>query len=324
VFRAMTWNVQNLFLAGAEDGPETQAEFDAKIASLKTVIDAQAPDVLALQEVGPLEALAALQGALTHALPHTAISDRPDGRGIRVAVLSRLEITSTVQLLDLPPGLIPPQVEDIDLGHPGAAQMDSLKRGALEVTVDAAGGPVTLITAHLKSKLLTFPGGFQPANEDERARYGGYALNRRTVEAVTLRVRLDALLQGHGQERRVLLMGDLNDEIEAATTQIFNGPGGSEIGTPGFSQPDGGDGDRMWNLAPLIPEAQRFTRIYRGRRELIDHIFASHQLLDPEPRVSTAIAAPGELPSITDDPQEQRGKPGSDHSAVIAEFDHGV
>jgi hypothetical protein len=66
----------------------------------------------------------------------------------------------------------------------------------------------------------------------------------------------------------------MNDEVDAATTQILNGPPGSEIGTGGFSDPD--RGDRMWNLAPLIPPEQRFSRIYRGRKELIDHIFVSN------------------------------------------------
>src|SRR5919106_4730507 len=47
----------------------------------------------------------------------------------------------------------------------------------------------------------------------------------------------------------------MNDEVEAATTLILNGPPGSEIGTVGFDQPDLRDGDRLWNLAPLIPEA---------------------------------------------------------------------
>jgi endonuclease/exonuclease/phosphatase family metal-dependent hydrolase len=75
----------------------------------------------------------------------------------------------------------------------------------------------------------------------------------------------------------VIVLGDLNDEVEAATTQIRNGPTGSEIGTGGFNQPDHGDRQRQWNLAPRIPEAQRFSRIYRGREELIDHIFASHR-----------------------------------------------
>jgi hypothetical protein len=68
----------------------------------------------------------------------------------------------------------------------------------------------------------------------------------------------------------VILAGDLNDEVDAATTQILNGPTGSEIGTVGFGRPDRGDGDRMFNLAPLIPEPQRYSRVYRGRQELID------------------------------------------------------
>jgi hypothetical protein len=31
----------------------------------------------------------------------------------------------------------------------------------------------------------------------------------------------------------------------------------------------------LWNLSLRIPEAQRFSRIYRWRKELIDHIFVS-------------------------------------------------
>jgi hypothetical protein len=45
----------------------------------------------------------------------------------------------------------------------------------------------------------------------------------------------------------VVLTGDMNDEVDAATTLILNGPPGSEIGLVGFDhQPDLGDGDRMW------------------------------------------------------------------------------
>jgi hypothetical protein len=70
-----------------------------------------------------------------------------------------------------------------------------------------------------------------------------------------------------------------------------------------------GDAWRMWNLAGAIPEAERFSRVYRGRRELIDHISASKALVDPLPAVHTH-AAEGTLRSITDNPREQRGKPG--------------
>ncbi|MDP8928424.1 MAG: hypothetical protein M3O70_07575 [Actinomycetota bacterium] len=51
---------------------------------------------------------------------------------------------------------------------------------------------------------------------------------------------------------------------------------------PGFARPYQGDGQPLWNLAPLIPEAQRFSRFSRflpGRGELIDHLLASHKLV---------------------------------------------
>ena len=42
-FRVMTWNVENLFDVRDDDGPKTQAQFAAKIESLRAVIDAQQP-----------------------------------------------------------------------------------------------------------------------------------------------------------------------------------------------------------------------------------------------------------------------------------------
>jgi Protein of unknown function (DUF2975) len=75
-----------------------------------------------------------------------------------------------------------------------------------------------------------------------------------------------------------------NDEPTAATTQIVAGPTGSEIDlTAGsaFHRPDADDAFRLWNLAPLLPPDQRFTRVFKGRGELIDHLFASHRLVNP-------------------------------------------
>ena len=71
--RVMTWNVENLFLPGDDAGPDTQATFDRKTAALAAVIDAETPDVLALQEVRPPEALDDLRGTLTHHLPHAEL-----------------------------------------------------------------------------------------------------------------------------------------------------------------------------------------------------------------------------------------------------------
>jgi endonuclease/exonuclease/phosphatase family metal-dependent hydrolase len=273
----MTWNVENLFDVGDEDGPDTQAELKAKVESLRSVIDEQKPHVLGLQEIGSESALGKLQAALKTPMPHKAVA-APDERGIRVAFISRRVLHAPIQIRPFPGGLLPVQVGDDPPGPDGPRTMNLMGRAALQVTVRANGRDGHVINAHLKSKLLTFPGGFTPVDEDQRARFAAFALYRRSSEATTLRVYLDGLLTGGGREKPVILMGDMNDEPDAATTLILNGPPGSEIGSVGFDQPDQGDGDRMWNTAALIPEPLRFTRLYRGRMELIDHIFVSHFL----------------------------------------------
>jgi predicted extracellular nuclease len=89
------------------------------------------------------------------------------------------------------------------------------------------------------------------------------------------------MLMDAGDDRPLILTGDLNDTVQAATTQLLLGPPGSEIGTRGFDQPDQGDGRRLWNLAPLMPEGKNYSRINEGRKELIDHILVSAALVKP-------------------------------------------
>jgi len=64
---------------------------------------------------------------------------------------------------------------------------------------------------------------------------------------------------------------------------------------------------------PLIPEAKRFSRVFHGRRELIDHILTSHFLITNVAQVTTV--APGPLPSVTEHPALH---PDSDHAAFLA------
>ena len=283
--------------------PQTLAE------TIKTI----APDVLAVQEVGDPVALTDLIGKLDGTWHH-ALSKHDDARHIRVGFLSRHPLTVVSDTATLPSGLLPIQIAD----QPKPLS-NELSRGALTVTVEPVTGfSLTLITCHLKSKLLTFPNGrFAPRDEGERARYGAYALYRRAAEASAVRDLATKQLEGSDTER-VIVLGDLNDEVDAATTQIFNGPTGSEIGTTGFNRADNGDRQRLWNLAPRIPEAQRFSRKYRGRDELIDHIFVSQALVKPLPEVRTEVGQG--VASVADDPRLRRGKPGSDHAPVIATF----
>jgi len=86
-FGAMTWNVENLFRPTLEAEDAERERYQRKLGLLAEIIGRLAPDVVALQEVGGEEPVEDLQGALDGTYPHRAVSDYPDGRGIRVAFL---------------------------------------------------------------------------------------------------------------------------------------------------------------------------------------------------------------------------------------------
>jgi endonuclease/exonuclease/phosphatase family metal-dependent hydrolase len=307
-----TWNLENLFRPGSEYGPTSQEAYEGKLAALAEVITDIDPDVLAVQEVGSREAIQDLVDRLDGDW-HVALSRFPDRREIRVGFISRLRFDDAEDIRDFPSAVVPVQIDDE--GVTSAVT----NRGVLRVRVTHQDRAVDLVTCHLKSKLLTFPGErFTARDEGERARFAAYALYQRAAEAVTVRSLGDHLLDGLGTDRAVVVLGDLNDEPLAGTTQILLGPPGSEIGTEGFERPDQGDRWRLWNLAPLIPQERRFTRIFRGRHELIDHVLVSHALAHRVTRVDTSSQTP---PSITEFPWERRDARSSDHRPVCAEFD---
>jgi hypothetical protein len=103
----------------------------------------------------------------------------------------------------------------------------------------------------------------------------------------------------------------------AATTQMLYGPPGSQYGTGGFSQPDKGDAWRLWNLAPQIPEDHRYSRIFEGQRELIDHMLISHALINRLQSVDTQV---NQVASIGVNPQARANAAASDHAPVFARF----
>jgi endonuclease/exonuclease/phosphatase family metal-dependent hydrolase len=314
MFKVMTWNLENLFRPGSADGPTSDSVYQEKIAGLAATINAQAPDALSVQEVGDPDALSDVIDLLDGHW-HRRISHHPDHRHIRVAWLTKRPITDDVDVVAFSDHLQPVQVDD------AGNTISEMGRGAVAVTTTTADGkPVRLITTHLKSKLLTFPGNrFSTNDEAERARYGTYALDRRAAEAATLRVWVKGALEEVGHPP-LILTGDLNDTTQAATTQILFGPPGSEIKTHGFDQPDAGDKQRLWDLAPLMPPGKDYSRINQGRKELIDHILVSVEVVKPTDAITVEAVIDQPLPSITSDPGPRRNKPSSDHAPVVATF----
>ncbi|MEV0257127.1 endonuclease/exonuclease/phosphatase family protein [Streptomyces sp. NPDC050732] len=320
-----TWNLENLYRPGGEYGPKDKVTYEAKLASLAAAVTALGPSVLGVQEVGDRAALEDL-ASLLEGTWHLTLSRHADDRGIRVGFLTSLPVSVVADEAAFPERVRPVQADDTGRTTSRAG------RGILAVTVSTRAFFFDVVVCHLKSKLLSYPGGrsggrpgvrpgvrFQPLDEGERARYAAYALHRRAAEATAVRALADRLLHGDGREHGVAVLGDLNDEVGAATTQILLGPPGSEIGTPGFDRPDKGDATRLWNVAPLIPPDRRFSRIHAGRRELIDHVLVSRGLLDQVRTADTGApgAAAGALPSVADgDPAVRRDATGSDHAPV--------
>jgi endonuclease/exonuclease/phosphatase family metal-dependent hydrolase len=318
-----TWNLENLMLPRSGDGaPKTEAEYEVKVAALASVITALDPALLGVQEVRQEEALHDLVKAVGGEW-HTALSRHSDGRGIRVGFLSRTPVRVLRDTRAFADRLRPVQSDD---GEQPDEHDRVTSRGFLAVETDTPEGPLRVAVAHLKSKLLTYPsdGGkkrFHPHDEAERARFGAYALFRRAAEATTLRELADFLLEDDGRERDVAVLGDLNDVVNAATTQILLGPPGSELDRErAFLKPDLGDALRLWNVAPRIPAKRRFSRVSFGRAELIDHILTSHRLVHRITRAGTGLPDQQEealeLPSVGEDPADRVGTPGSDHAPV--------
>ena len=357
-FTAMTWNVENLFSPGYPISPTrnvTEQEYDAKLDYLTRVIQTVKPDVVALQEIGSRsvedrQSLDDLGDRLAELLPHRAVSNHPDrrpsGGGIRVGFLSRLPILSTEDVVTYVPGELASVPDWLD--EPPRPPIQRLSRGALRIDVETEGGTrVRLVTAHLKSKLVTYLAGprggtrFDTDDEDERARGVGLGVLRRTAESVALRTYVNRSMQSE-ERGHLIVLGDLNDEPRAATTQLLLGPEDLDV-----TRVDKRDPIRLYNLLDSIPlegntwhefltEDQRKdrarwgTRVFNGRGEVIDHILVSRSLLGTaeendqgrwtvqEVRIMTeSIRAE----SVGIDPAERVGRARPDHAPVYAAFD---
>ncbi|MBX7110241.1 MAG: endonuclease/exonuclease/phosphatase family protein [Dehalococcoidia bacterium] len=301
----MTWNVENLFPVGHLSGAASVDVYQRKLRYLAKTIRDVGPDVIGLQEVGDPTCLADLQAALGGRYPHAAISSRPDIRGIRVAVLSASPLTDVRQLFEFTPEALP-RVPTAD-----GKTVATMGRGALQVVVEVSGRRLRVVTAHLKSKLLSYPEGRRfPKDEHERARGAGFALLRRAAEAVALRVHLNTLMADEALP--TVLVGDFNDGPSAITTDLLQGPPDTSM-----QRPDKGDLVRLNNLAGWLPGKHAFSRMFREEPELIDHILVSQDILRGFRQVDSLVDG---VRSITEDVESRRNAVRPDHAPLFARF----
>jgi hypothetical protein len=105
------------------------------------------------------------------------------------------------------------------------------------------------------------------------------------------------------------------DQPEAVTTELLLGPEDLSL-----SRPDKGDNVRLYNLAEYIQPERRYSRIYHKKRELIDHIMVSHELIFRLQKIDSCIE---HIESIGPEVENRRLAIVPDHAPVYAEFQIG-
>lgn len=309
-----TWNVQNF--------TQADQDFADKLDFLSGTLQALGSDVVALQEILDLNAFQDLANRL--GFQHFAAAS--DGRQNRVAFLTRNALAQPEQQIDQWQLMQNEEVRRFDQNE-NIVVLPQFSRPALQITVMHDGREIDIITAHLKSKLLTFGGNFSTTDETLRAHTAYFALERRAAEATSIREHVTGRLNAG---RDVVVLGDLNDGPEAATTQMLYGPPGSQPRGPddatrahgAFQRADANDGQRLFNVTKFVPEDIRWSRRHNGQNELLDHILASDGLM---PRANGLRQVPA-MSVLNDDtpnmigPHPTAGGSVPDHAPVTATF----
>ncbi|KIM10497.1 MAG: hypothetical protein KU37_09315 [Sulfuricurvum sp. PC08-66] len=260
-FRVATYNVENLFdlhYSGTEYSdyiPNTSTQYNrktyrAKLANIAQVIVDMKPDMLALQEVESAQALRDLQTALRnkgHAMQYSVIASKKKS-SVHNALLSRFPIEGHREI--------------------SVNAYDNL-RAILEVDVRIRGEVLTIFVNHWKAK---------SGPESQRIPY-----------AKALAQRLKTL----PKERAYLIVGDLNSDVEEYVRFVkkhkhndTNGITGINhilrtidaqglIDTARFGHLDPSYHLNLWST--LAPK-ERYSHIYKGTKEALDHIIINRTL----------------------------------------------
>lgn len=172
-----------------------------------------------------------------------------------------------------------------------------------------------IINLHLKSKLPTEIDGQKEDPYTWKSASGwaeGYFLSsmKRVGQALEVRMLIDSIL-GEDEGARILVVGDFNAELEEVPVKAIRG----EVEEHG----NGELADReMIPCESSIPDSSRYSLIYRGEGEMIDHILMSRSLLAHYrgAEVHNEVLHDESVAFATD-----KLYPESDHAPVLARFE---
>ncbi|MBP7942793.1 MAG: endonuclease/exonuclease/phosphatase family protein [Psychrobacter sp.] len=260
-------------------------EYQHKLRGITDLLAKAHADIIAVQEVWDSHALEALAVALGFEPEHVVIplasndkaSPYTQGKGAQqtpaVGIITRFEQLESTLLEQVEPKAV------IDIPDIGLYQR--FNRPPLVLRVNAFGQPITIVTAHLKSKRAFFlrdENGQLLEDMDDpniRVRAKLRSLCMRAAEAASIRMSIIQRL--HHTREPLILLGDMNDVTGSVTTQLM-----SETGEVNY--------DKSMRDVALFDAARiqarydwmkdvAYTHIYQGMPEVIDQLFVSEEFL---------------------------------------------
>lgn len=272
----------------------SQHEYEHKLHGITDLLAKAHADIIAVQEVWDSEALEALAVSLGFKAEQVVVplasndsaSPYTQGMGAQgtpaVGIISRFEQLETSLLEDIVPSAV------IDIPDIGAYQR--FNRPPLVLRVDAYGQPITIVTAHLKSKRAFFlrddNGNLLEDMNDPNIRIRAKlrSLCMRAAEAAS--IRLSIIERLHHTREPLILLGDMNDVTGSVTTQLM-----TETGEVNY--------DKSMRDVALFDAARiqshygwmkdvAYTHIYQGMPEVIDQLFVSEEFL-PDSKFSLGL-----------------------------------
>ncbi|MGH7495728.1 MAG: endonuclease/exonuclease/phosphatase family protein [bacterium] len=276
-------------------------------------------DLVGFQEVFHAAALQEVVNASNQYTNASIIVGNETGNSPRVALVSRFPIVSHKVIADFPGSAIL-TIENKPF------EIKAFSRPVIQATVqiDSVHGPVELIVfvVHLKSKRPIFRGQDVDKDDPLEVAWGqALALVTRATEATALRYILVETMRNN--KKPVILMGDINDNVHAVTSEIISG-------TAPYRYLPQNKKAAIWDIllnnvkdiqARVSYQDFYYTHIFNGFYESLDHIFVNDEFVRSNPGCVGFV----EYVKILNDhlidetlSHEEVSKTRSDHGQVVA------
>lgn len=324
--RVATFNLENL-----DDKLGQKPSFEARAALMRPQLVRLDADVLCLQEIHAQEAangdgreLAALR-KLLEGTPYEdyeiASTTGEDGAPLpqrNLVILSHPKIVERNQYLH---HFSPPPLYQLVTADPPADKPEEMRaeRPLLHARIELGGDRMLdVVNVHLKSKLpTTIPGQKLPApREFAWKSASGWAEGffvssmRRVGQALETRMLVDDLFNDD-QNALIAVCGDFNADTDDVPLQAIRGDVESTENMDLSHQV----------LVPCeksIPEPARYSYLYHGKGQMIDHVLVSRSLLEfyRGSEIHNELLHDENVAFATDEKY-----PESDHALVVAHFE---